>query len=117
LEGDFVSVSELSLGAKAESIHLFIFSDVVLITTETSENKFKVENYAYFDRVSVNSDLTEMFPTAWELRMKDQLYILLSGDPEKKKQFSSTIAHSATQLKKRENELEAAKGSPFFSPK
>lgn len=96
--------------AKAESIHLFVFSDVILITTETLDNKFKVENYAYFDRVSVNADMTDNFPTAWELKMKDQTYIFLSGDVDKKKQFSSTIAQSAAYIKKREQELEAAKG-------
>lgn len=108
LDGKFICVNGFNAGASARNVHIFVFNDVILVTDE-GDTEYDVEQYSYYDRVSLNPTPAADVPDGWQLELKGQKYLLLAENAEVKKQFCDMITNTAAEVRTRQKELEEAK--------
>lgn len=52
IDAGFLSVNGFTVGASAKQVHLYVFSDVVLLAEDKDGQKV-VEQYSYYDRLTL----------------------------------------------------------------
>jgi hypothetical protein len=108
IDSRFLCVNTFTLGAIAKQVHVYVFNDVILLAEERDGNQ-TVEQYSYYDRLTLIQAPVSDIPEAWALEMKGTRFNFLGDNPDQKRQFCEKIAEAAELVRKKERELEEAK--------